>query len=357
MTAMRKIIHIDMDAFYASVEQRDNPKLRNLPIAVGGDKARGVISAASYEARKYGVRSAMASVTAKKRCPQLIFVPPNMNKYSEVSKQIRKIFLDYTELVEPLSLDEAFLDVTTTKRGAPSATLIANEIRKRIFDETGLTASAGISYCKFLAKIASDVNKPNGFFCITPNDAQAFLKKLKIKDFFGVGAKTAERFHKLGIRNGNDLLSLSRAELISKFGKSGSYYYNIVRGIDNRPVMASRARKSLATEHTFETDIKELSALSEKLHLTACELYRRIEKHKLKGRTITLKIKFEDFTQITRSHTKINFYSTLSEIEEHALALLKNEIPFDKSVRLMGISLSNFAEKDKNQTVQLTLNF
>ncbi len=306
MENIRKIIHIDMDAFYASIEQRDNPALRGLPVVVGSDMARGVIAAASYEARKFGIRSAMASVTARRRCPKLIFTPVNMSKYQEVSKKIRSIFYEYTDIVEPLSLDEAFLDVTHSKRGKPSATLIANEIRERIFSETQLTASAGISYCKFLAKVASDVNKPNGFFVITPENAQDFLKQLDIVKFFGIGRKTAERLSKQGIHYGKDLLKMRKEDLTLQFGKSGAYYFDIVRGIDNREVQPLRKRKSIGAERTFNKDIRSFNAILDKLDLVLDDFCNRVEKYKVTGRTVTLKLKFEDFSQITRSKTLLS---------------------------------------------------
>ncbi|MFV0366213.1 MAG: DNA polymerase IV [Mangrovibacterium sp.] len=352
----RKIIHIDMDAFFASVEQRDNPELQGKPVAVGTPKARGVICAASYEARKYGVRSAMPSVVAARRCPHLQFVAPNFKKYKAVSEQIHAIFYEYTDLVEPLSLDEAFLDVTITKKGKPSATLLANEIRARIFEETGLHASAGISYCKFLAKIASDVNKPNGYFVITPLDAPDFLRQLEIKKFFGIGRKTADRLKKQGIHLGKDLLLLSQGDLVRQYGKSGAYYYDIVRGIDERPVRPHRKRKSLGAERTFEQDYTRLDKLGENLLLVLDELWQRMERSEQKGRTITLKLKFEDFTQITRSRTLLSLFQSKTEIAQAALLLLHHEAPFEKRIRLMGLALSNFPDEKEGAT-QLIIEF
>ncbi len=345
-----------MDAFFASVEQRDNPSLQGKPVAVGSNKARGVISAASYEARKFGVRSAMSAAVAMRRCPQLEFVYPNFSKYKAVSEQIRAIFYEYTDLVEPLSLDEAFLDVTITKKGKPSATLIANEIRQRIFEETQLRASAGISYCKFLAKIASDVNKPNGYFVITPADASDFLKQLEIKKFFGIGKKTAERLNKQGIHFGKDLLTLSQHDLIRQYGKVGTYYYNMVRGIDERPVRPHRKRKSIGAEQTFEHDYKSLNKLNEKIELIATDLWQRITHSGTKGRTVTLKLKFEDFTQITRSRTQLSLFECKDDILNEALSLLQKEAPFPKGIRLIGISISNFPDESSEAT-QLTFNF
>ncbi len=255
MENIRKIIHIDMDAFYASVEQLDNPALRGKPVAVGGSRERGVVAAASYEARNFGVRSAMPSKLAKRKCPDLIFVKPHFSRYKEISEQIRAIFFEYTNLVEPLSLDEAYLDVTYTKRGKPSATLIANEIRRRIFIETGLTASAGVSYNKFLAKVASDVKKPNGMFVVTPEKAQEFIDQLEIRKFYGIGKVTAEKLNKMGIWIGSDLKKLDRIELVQLFGKAGNYFYEICRGEDHRPVEPERERKSVGAEQTFSIDL------------------------------------------------------------------------------------------------------
>lgn len=352
----RKIIHIDMDAFYASVEQRDNPSLMGKPMVVGSPRERGVICAASYEARRFGVHSAMPSVVAARRCPQLQFIEPDFRKYKAVSEQIQAIFYEYTDLVEPLSLDEAFLDVTAAKKGKPSATLIANEIRARIFEETQLHASAGISYCKFLAKVASDINKPNGYCVITPADAGDFLKQLEIKKFFGIGKKTAERLRKQGIHFGKDLLALSLTDLTCQYGKSGAYYYHMVRGIDERPVRPNRKCKSIGAERTFEKDYKSLSKLEEKLPIILDELWRRVEKTDRKGRTITLKLKFEDFTQITRGKTRLSPFQTKEEIAQEAALLLQNEAPFHKRIRLMGVSISNFPD-EKQEATQLTITF
>ncbi len=353
---VRKIIHVDMDAFYASVEQRDNPELRGKPVVVGGDHVRGVIAAASYEARKFGVRSAMSSVLAKRKCPNLIFVRGNFEKYKTVSRQIREIFYEYTDLVEPLSLDEAFLDVTVAKKGKPSATLIAKEIKRRIKETTGLTASAGVSYCKFLAKVASDVNKPDGLFVITPDQAEAFLEKLDVHKFFGIGRVTAQKLNKQGIYNGADLKRLDQADLIRQFGKSGSYYYDIVRGIDNRPVVPSRERKSLGAENTFSTDYSELDDLEVQMLKIEDELWRRLQKAQTFGRTLTLKIKFADFEQITRSKTLHETIVLRKVLHETALELLHNETPFVKGVRLLGLTVSNFPHEEKGP-VQLIIEF
>lgn len=352
----RKIIHVDMDAFYASVEQRDNPALQGKPVVVGGERQRGVIAAASYEARRFGVRSAMSSVLAKRKCPTLIFVKPNFEKYKTVSRQIREIFHEYTDLVEPLSLDEAFLDVTHAKKGKPSATLIAREIKQRIKETTGLTASAGVSYCKFLAKVASDVNKPDGLFVITPDKAEAFLEQLEIGKFFGIGRVTAEKLNKQGIYTGADLKKLDQAALIRQFGKSGAYYYQIVRGIDNRPVEASRERKSLGAENTFLTDYTEMDDLLEQLQRVEDEVWRRMQKSQTYGRTLTLKIKFADFEQITRSRTRFELFNTQEAIHRLGVELLQNEAPFPKGVRLLGLTVSNFPHEESGP-VQLTIEF
>ena len=353
----RKIIHIDMDAFYASVEQLDNPDLRGKPLAVGGSEIRGVVSAASYEARKYGVRSAMSGVQAKRNCPDLIFVRPRFDRYKEISKHIRKIFYEYTDLVEPLSLDEAYLDVTQNKKGNPSATLIAQEIRKRIFDELGLTASAGISVNKFVAKIASDYNKPNGQKTVNPEEVEDFLEKLDIKKFYGVGKVTTEKMYQLGIFTGNDLKSKSREYLEEHFSKSGLHYYNIVRGIHNSAVKPNRIAKSVAAEHTFNENLTSEIFMEEKLQRIAEELERRLKKYTISGKTITLKIKYSDFTQQTRSKTLPYFISDKGLLFETAKELLYQE-KMKESVRLLGISLNNLnTEVKKTVVVQLKFEF
>jgi DNA polymerase-4 len=353
---VRKIIHVDMDAFYASVEQRDNPELRGKPVVVGGDHARGVVASASYEARKFGVRSAMSSIVAKRKCPDLIFVHGDFSKYKAVSQQIRDIFFEYTDLVEPLSLDEAFLDVTLAKKGKPSATLIAREIKQRIKETTGLTASAGVSYCKFLAKIASDEKKPDGLFVITPDEAIDFIEKLEVRKFFGIGRVTAEKLNAQGIYFGSDLKKMEQQELIRQFGKSGSYYYQIVRGIDNRPVLPSRERKSLGAENTFDKDYSLLKDLADQMYPIEAELWRRLQRARTFGRTLTLKIKFDDFEQITRSKTISGLMDTEAILHKTAVELLKAEEPFIKGVRLLGLTVSNFNEEKKGP-VQLTLEF
>jgi DNA polymerase IV len=335
----RKIIHVDMDAFYASVEQMDSPELRGKPLAVGGNQERGVVAAASYEARKFGVRSAMSGKMAALKCPQLIFVRPRFERYKEISNQIREIFYDYTEMVEPLSLDEAFLDVTENKVNNPSATLIALEIRKRIKEEVGLNASAGISYNKFLAKTASDINKPNGQAVILPKDAEAFLEKLPIEKFFGIGKVTAEKMKELGIHNGFDLKQYSLQFLTKRFGKSGLHFFNIVRGIHLSEVQPNRLRKSLSAENTFETDLSKEEQWIHALEDIFEELKRRISRSGVKGRTVTLKIKYHDFTVQTRSKT-FEQYPEEQKIWETVMELLNQE-ELKSPVRLFGIGISN----------------
>jgi len=344
---IRKIIHVDMDAFYASVAQMDNPDLKGKPIAVGGGGTRGVVSAASYEARKFGVKSAMSGRLAIKLCPQLIFVKTDFERYTEISKRIRKIFLEYTDLVEPLSLDEAYLDVTENKMGFPSASLIAKEIRQRIFTEVGLTASAGISINKFIAKVASDYNKPNGQKTVDPEDVFQFLEDLDIRKFYGVGKVTAEKMYQKGIFTGKDLKAKSLEYLDKNFGKSGRYYYDVVRGIHFSEVKPNRIRKSLAAERTFSKNLSSEIFMLEKLEHISEEVSKRLTKSKVSGKTITLKIKYSDFTLQTRSKTLPYYVSDQSIILETAKDLLyQNKL--NNSVRLLGISLSNLnTEKPK----------
>jgi DNA polymerase-4 len=353
----RKIIHVDMDAFYASVEQMDNPLLRGKPIAVGGSENRGVVAAASYEARKFGVRSAISGVMAKKNCPELIFVRPRFDRYKEISTKIHKIFHDYTDLVEPLSLDEAYLDVTNNKKGNPSATLLAQEIRQRIFNEVGLTASAGISVNKFVAKIASDYNKPNGQKTVNPDEVISFLEELPIRKFHGVGKVTTEKMYQLGIFTGLELKSKSLEFLEKHFGKSGGFYYNVVRGIHNSEVKSNRITKSVAAEHTFDVNLSSEIYMLEQLETIASALERRLKKYNVAGKTITLKIKYSDFTQQTRSKTLPYFISDKALIVEVVKELLYQERMKD-SVRLLGISLSNLnTEEKKFVVVQLKFDF
>lgn len=350
----RKIIHVDMDAFYASVEQRDNPELRGVPVAVGGSAERGVVAAASYEARTFGVRSAMPSSIAARRCPQLVFVKPNFDKYRAVSHQIREIFFEYTDKVEPLSLDEAFLDVTKNHKGLPSATLIASEIRERIWQETQLRASAGISINKFLAKVASDVNKPNGQKTIPPNEVDAFLAVLPIEKFFGVGAKTAEKFHRLGVYNGSDLREVPLPLLLSRFGKVGRHYYNIARGVQHSEVQSDRLRKSVGVEETFSTDLESVESMMSAIWRLGERLSYRLEKAKAKGKTVTLKVKSSDFEVVSRSFTVPDYMDNAEQIVEVAQQLLL-ELDPSYSVRLLGVSLTNLWVPGEPE--QLTLRF
>lgn len=345
-----------MDAFYASVEQLDNPALRGKPVAVGGSRERGVVAAASYEARKFGVRSALSSKVAKRKCPDLIFVKPRFARYKEISNQIREIFFEYSDLVEPLSLDEAYLDVTYAKKGKPSATLIAQEIRKQIFEETKLTASAGVSYNKFLAKVASDVNKPNGIFIITPGKAQEFIDNLEVRKFFGIGKVTAEKLNKMGIWFGRDLKQIDRFELLRLFGKSGIYYYEICHGIDDRPVEPSRERKSVGAEQTFSTDLFQENELESELLQIADILWERYERSKARAKTLTLKYKYADFEQHTRSKTIPGWFTTKNELESEAKKILLSE-NFTKGIRLLGLTFSNFQHEERNEPVQLTIEF
>lgn len=356
MPTVRKIIHIDMDAFYASVEQRDHPELRGMPVVVGGERERGVIAAASYEARKYGIRSAMSSQVAKRKCPDLIFRKPDFNKYKQISSEIREVFYEYTDLVEPLSLDEAFLDVSESKVARNSATLIAKEIKQKIKEKLQLNASAGVSYNKFLAKIASDVNKPDGLYVITPEKAQDFINKLEIRRFFGIGKVTAKKMNELGIYYGSDLKLVSKSELVRLFGKAGSYYYDVVRGIDERPVVPHRQRKSIGVENTFSSDLFKRDDLFAQIEKLNDELWKRMERSGKYGRTLTLKVKFSDFDQITRSTTNSNYFKQKSEILKSAFELIDREYPFSKSIRLLGLTISNF-HTEESGPVQLVLDF
>ena len=353
---LRKIIHIDMDAFFASVEQLDNPELRGKPIAVGGAENRGVVAAASYEARKFGVRSAISGVLAKKNCPELIFVRPRFERYKEISKKIQAIFKEYTDLVEPLSLDEAYLDVTINKKGNTSASLLAEEIRKRIFEEVGLTASAGISINKFVAKIASDYNKPNGQKTVNPDEVEAFLENLAIAKFYGVGKVTTEKMYQLGIFTGKDLKTKSLDYLEKHFGKAGAFYFNVVRGIHRSEVKTNRISKSVAAEHTFETNLSSEVFMIEKLEHIALQLENRLNKNTLSGKTVTLKIKYSDFSQQTRSKTLPYFIADKGLILETVKELLYQEELKD-SVRLLGISMSNLNTEIKKKVVSIQLKF
>ena len=351
---LRKIIHIDMDAFFASVEQLDNPELRGKPVAVGGSGERSVVAAASYEARKYGVRSAMPSVTARRLCPGLIFVRHHFERYHEISRRVLEIFKQYTDLVEPLSIDEAFLDVTTDKRNIGSATLIAREIKKEIRNQTGLTASAGISVNKFLAKIASEVKKPDGLYIIRPEEAEGFIEKLPVEKFYGIGRVTAEKMHKLGVHTGADLKKWDLVSLVRNFGKIGVFYFDIVRGIDERPVEPESERKSIGTELTFEKDLTTQFEIVAELYRIEKELMSRIEEAGTSGRTITVKIKFADFKQITRSKTLTNYIRDFDNLHKEVSEIRKSLNLEGSLIRLLGVSISNL-ETDECADRQLSL--
>jgi DNA polymerase-4 len=346
-----------MDAFYASIEQRDNPELKGKPVAVGKGSERGVVSAASYEARKYGVRSAMSSKIAQQKCPNLIFVRGRMDHYKAISREIMEIFFDYTDLVEPLSIDEAFLDVTENKKNIRSATLIAREIKERIREKTDLTASAGVSINKFLAKTASDYDKPDGLYVIKPPDAEKFVEALPIEKFFGVGKVTAEKMHKLGIHTGKDLKKMPQHKLIKYFGKAGVHYYNISRAIDEREVNPNRERKSVGTERTFEKDLQTRFEMITALYHIEKELIRRMDRSGSYGKTLTLKIKFSDFKQITRSKTipqKIDNFAILHKTTKEIFNLLEFK---EKKIRLLGLSVSQLDKEEKGEAVQLEIDF
>ena len=340
--ASRKIIHIDMDAFFAAVEQRDDPSLRGRPVAVGGSKERGVVAAASYEARRFGVRSAMASVSARRRCPDLVFVKPRFIVYKAVSQQIRAIFADYTPLIEPLSLDEAYLDVTENLKRIASATQIAEEIRARIRAETGLTASAGVSYNKFLAKLASDYRKPDGLHVVTPARGRDFVEALEVGRFHGIGPVTAAKMKRLGIATGLDLRQKSEAFLTAEFGKAGRYYYDLSRAIDHRAVSPDRVRKSVGSERTFGEDLTTPEALTEGLRPSIQSVWEHCERTGTAGRCVTVKVKYSDFRQLTRSRTVSRPVTSLDELETIGLELLAGILPLERSVRLLGLSVSGF---------------
>ena len=352
---IRKIIHIDMDAFYASVEQRDDPALRGRPVAVGGTSQRGVVAAASYEARRYGVRSAMPSVTARRRCPDLVFVKPRFEIYKAVSRQIRAIFAEYTPKIEPLSLDEAYLDVTSNLKNEGSATRIAEEIRARIFAETQLTASAGVSYNKFLAKLASDHRKPNGLFVVTPAEGPRFVEGLAIGKFHGIGPVTAAKMNRLGIMTGLDLRLQSEAVLNAHFGKAGRYYFDLARGIDHRTVSPDRIRKSVGSETTFFEDLTTAAALAEGLRPAVESVWSHCTRSGSPGRTVTVKAKYSDFKIVTRSRTLSRPVASRDELEAIGLDLVDTLLPLEKSIRLLGLSMSGFDPAEPEPDRQMIL--
>ncbi len=352
---LRKIIHVDMDAFYASVEQRDDSRLRGQPVAVGGSSQRGVVAAASYEARAFGVRSAMPSVTARRRCPDLVFVKPRFDVYKAISGEIREIFAEHTDLIEPLSLDEAYLDVTENRQGLPTATMVAERIRSAIRERTGLTASAGVSYNKFLAKLACEQKKPDGLFVVTPAMGPGFVETLSVGKFHGVGPATEKRMAALGIRTGADLRACSLPFLNAHFGKAGGHYHNIARGIDERPVRPDRIRKSVGAENTFFADLYEREAMREAIRPLVAKVRRHCETHRLLGRTVTLKVKFADFRIITRSRSGALPFASFEAVEDAAFQLLDGVLPVEKGVRLLGVTLSAFEEDGSPVLDQLAL--
>jgi len=341
----RKILHIDMDAFYASVEQRDDPELRGKPVAVGGMSERGVVAAASYEARRFGVRSAMPSVTAKRKCAELVFVKPRFEVYRAISHQIRAIFAEYTALIEPLALDEAYLDVSENHRGIPTATRIAEEIRERIRAETGLTASAGISYNKFLAKMASGERKPDGMFIVTPKMGPGYVEALPIGRFHGIGPVTCAKMERLGIRCGADLRAQALPFLQQHFGKVGPYFYSLARGVDERPVCADRVRKSIGAERTFSADLFTLDEALAALAPLIEKVWAHCNESAIRGRTVTLKAKYTDFEQITRSRTEPTAFTSPASVESAVRELVEPLFPTRKGVRLLGVTLSSFGDE------------
>lgn len=349
----RKIIHIDMDAFYASVEQHDDPSLRGKAIAVGGGSARGVVATASYEARKFGIRSAMPGFKAKQKCPHLIFVKPRFARYKEISTQIRSVFFEYTEMVEPLSLDEAYLDVSVNHFQIESAIKIAKQIKQKIKDQTGLTASAGVSINKFLAKVASDLHKPDGLSVILPEDVQEFIDNLPIEKFYGIGNATAKKMKALDIATGKDLYAYTEVDLIKHFGKFGRYLYKVCRGEDDREVKAERIRKSISVERTFEQNLETLHQVQEKVKLISEKLKGALERTKIKGRTINLKLRFADFSFVNRSKSIKTFTDDEELITKVALELLDQISWEDKSIRLLGLGLSNLDTEQKENQLQI----
>ncbi|WP_144768519.1 DNA polymerase IV [Methylobacterium dankookense] len=349
----RKIIHIDMDAFYASVEQRDDPELRGRPVAVGGARERGVVAAASYEARAFGVRSAMPAVTARRRCPDLIFVKPRFDVYAAISQEIRAIFAEHSAIIEPVSLDEAYLDVTENLQGLPTATAVARAIRATIRERTGLVASAGVSYNKFLAKVASDHRKPDALFVITPEMGPRFVEDLPIGRFHGVGPKTEARMRGLGIETGRDLKARPLEELVARFGSSGAYYHAVARGIDERPVRAHRIRKSIGAETTFFADVDAYDALAERLRPLVERVWGASLAKGVRARTVTLKLKFSDFAILTRARSGAGFLADRAAFEAIALSLLHDLFPLRRSARLIGVSLSGLSTEGDAVPAQL----
>ncbi|MCJ2032890.1 DNA polymerase IV [Methylobacterium sp. J-068] len=351
----RKIIHIDMDAFYASVEQRDDPGLRGRPVAVGGSRERGVVAAASYEARVFGVRSAMPSVTARRLCPDLVFVKPRFDVYRAISEQIRAVFAEHTDLIEPVALDEAYLDVTHNHRGLATATEVARAIRAAIRERTGLVASAGVSYNKFLAKVASDFRKPDALFVITPAMGPGFVEDLPIGRFHGVGPVTEARMKALGILTGRDLRGQSLDSLAARFGASAPYYYGVARGIDERPVRVNRVRKSIGAENTFAEDSTDYAVLAGRLGPILDKVWGAATHKEVRARTVTLKVKFSDFEQITRARSLVGFVPDRAELERIVLGLLRELFPLRRSVRLLGVSLSALEHGPAPEPMQLGL--
>jgi len=358
MNTIRKIIHIDMDAFFASVEQLDNPELKQRPVIVGGDpRSRGVVAACSYEARHFGIHSAMSCAKAIKLCPKAVFIRPNKARYKEISLQIMSIFKEYTDLVEPLSLDEAFLDITENKKDIASATWTAQMICQQIYQQTGLTASAGVSFNKFLAKVASDLNKPNGISVITPEESQLFISQLPIGKFFGVGKVTKKKMNGLGIHTGGDLIKYDKSLLCHHFGKAGSYFYDIVRGIDNRQVKTGRKRRSIGTETTMRNDISDLNEMKTILYQLAGKVEKSLAAKECGGSTLTLKVRYSDFTTVTRSTTLPHPIYTQKEIRKQLPNLLQSTEAGILKVRLLGITVSKLTDEERLSPRQLRLPF
>ncbi len=358
MAGQRHILHIDMDAFFASVEQMDNPKISGRPVIVGGDpQGRGVVAACSYEARKFGIHSAMSAARAIRLCPHALFVRPRKDRYKEISVQIMDIFRSSSPCIEPLSVDEAFLDITENHDTISAAAETAEQIRSRVFHEVGLTCSAGVSYNKFLAKVASDINKPDGLTVISPEQAKAFIASLPIGKFYGVGKVTEEKMHALGIRRGLDLLRFRKNELVRFFGKAGTFFYDIARGIDERPVQVRKGRKSIGTETTLQTDLSDLEQITEVIKNLAFRVERALQNKKCSGTTITLKVRYHDFTTVTRSITLPAPLHTFDEIMQNIPQLLRATDAGKIKIRLLGITVSNLSCKSKTIPIQLQLPF